>query len=123
MHLTGLRTVALEFSKEVISRLDKEEQRAFLFFLRNISVGSLVAEDELGREEGISDVSRVISSLVEKGLLERKRHNYNLAPWIMEKMENVVKQTSMNMDLVEVGEALYTMIVGLLLIKPLTPTS
>ncbi|MEM4475232.1 MAG: hypothetical protein QW405_02345 [Fervidicoccaceae archaeon] len=69
---------------EILSQLPEDERRALEYFLVNVSVGELCALRELQYVEGVPDPSRVLSSLVRRGLLERAGGCYNLSPKLRE---------------------------------------
>lgn len=70
----------MERSERSESEIDltKEEVATLRYFVRNRSVGEMVAVRELQVLEGISDPLSVIRSLMEKGLISRGRGCFNL---------------------------------------------
>jgi len=60
------------------SGLSKEEEAALRYFIRNKSVGEIVAVRELQVLEGIKDPMRVINSLIEKNYIVRGKGCFNI---------------------------------------------
>lgn len=67
------------------SKLTREEEVVLRYFIRNKSVGEIIAVRELQVLEGIRDPLKVINSLVEKGYLVRGRGCYNVNPALLKK--------------------------------------
>ncbi len=63
--------------RRMMRELEGEELQAMAYFLREVSVGELVAVSDL-RLSGVRDPAQVIRSLVAKGFLERGEGYYNL---------------------------------------------
>jgi len=75
----------MEFKIRLKMELSDEEKKVLNYFIKNISVGEIIAEKEL-RLEGIKDPRRVIRMLIEKGLLEHKEGCYNLSKDLREEV-------------------------------------
>lgn len=60
--------------------LTSDEIRVFRYFLKNRSVGEVLAIKELQILEGIKDPLFVINSLIEKGMLVRGKGCYSVHP-------------------------------------------
>lgn len=71
--------------------LNEDELKVLDYFVRNISVGEILAVIEIKRMYGIDDPESVIRSLIEKGLLERGEGCYNLAPHLRRKVLGKIK--------------------------------
>lgn len=65
--------------------LDEDERKVLNYFIKNISVGEIIAEKEL-RLEGVKDPRRIIRKLMDKGLIEHGEGCYNLAKDLREKV-------------------------------------
>jgi len=65
--------------------LDEDERKVLSYFIKNVSVGEIIAEKEL-RLEGISDPRKVIRKLIDRGLIEHGEGCYNLAKDLREKV-------------------------------------
>ncbi len=69
-------------SKEISN---EEEKKVTLYFIRNISVGEILALREL-EILGVKNPSKVIRTLILKGVLEKGEGCYNLAKDIREEL-------------------------------------
>ena len=65
--------------REIYRKLTREEKIVFDYFLKNVSVGEILAIRELSAIYKIENPEQVINSLIAKGLLERGSGCYNLA--------------------------------------------
>ncbi len=65
--------------KKLLSRLSREELKAFNYVWENISVGEILAEKDLYQHYGIEKPALILRRLREKGLVERGEGCYNLA--------------------------------------------
>lgn len=63
-----------------IDGLDFDELKTLEYFVKNLSVGELIALIDLEKIVGIKDPDRVIRSLIDKGLIVRGEGCYNLSP-------------------------------------------
>ena len=72
---------ALKRIKEEIrgSTLSDEEWRALEYFVKNLSVGEIIAVIDLRRIVKVNEPERVLRRLVERGILERGEGCYNLS--------------------------------------------
>lgn len=64
---------------------NEEEKKVTLYFIRNVSVGEVLALREL-EILGVKNPSKVIRTLILKGVLERGEGCYNLAKDIREEL-------------------------------------
>jgi len=60
-------------------KLTDEELAVLEYFLKNISVGEIIAMNDLKRLVDVEDPEEILRSLIEKGLIERGEGCYNLA--------------------------------------------
>jgi len=72
-------SVDVEEIKKIIRTLSKEEVVVLNYFIRNRSVGELLALRELRGLYGIREPMKIINKLVDKGLLERGIGCYNIS--------------------------------------------
>ena len=68
--------------KEITS---EDEEKVILYFIRNISVGEILALREL-EILGVKNPTKIIRSLILKGVLEKGEGCYNLAKDIREEL-------------------------------------
>ncbi len=73
---------AIRRLREIVSRLDREELAAFRYLWEHISVGEIIAEQELRVQHGIMKPDLAFKRIREKGLMERGEGCYNLASWL-----------------------------------------
>lgn len=59
--------------------ISSEELKALEYFLKNISVGELIAVSDLERVVGIKEPETTLRSLLDKGLIVRGEGCYNLS--------------------------------------------
>lgn len=67
------------------TKLTKEEEIVLRYFLKNKSVGEIIAVRELQVLEGIKDPLVIINSLIEKGYLIKSRGCYNINPNLLKR--------------------------------------
>jgi hypothetical protein len=67
------------------AKLSKEEEAVLRYFLKNKSVGEIIAIRELQVLEGIKDPLPIINSLIEKGYLVKGRGCYNINSSLLKK--------------------------------------
>jgi len=65
--------------REIYRKLTHKEKIVFDYFLKNVSVGEILAIRELSAIYKIENPEQIINSLIAKGLLERGIGCYNLA--------------------------------------------
>ena len=69
--------------EELRRRLTGGERIVFEYFVKNISVGEILAEKEL-KLYGVEEPLKVIRGLIEKGVLERGEGCFNLSKELRE---------------------------------------
>ena len=87
---------ALRKLKEIVERLPRDEAIAFKYLWEYISVGEIIAEQELRVQYGILKPSLAFKKIREKGLMERGEGCYNLASWL----RPLRKKLGSNLDLI-----------------------
>ena len=80
--------VDLKLIRKVFRELKGEELQVFLYFLREYSVGNILAFNELKRK-GIVKPERHVKRLVMKGYLEYGEGCINLAEWVRKELSKV----------------------------------
>lgn len=70
---------------QIRDKLTKEEEAVLNYFIKNKSVGEIIAIRELQVLEGIKDPLSIINSLVEKGYLIKGKGCYNINPETLKK--------------------------------------
>ena len=68
--------------KEIVERLPRDEALAFKYLWEYISVGAIIAEQELRIQYGVAKPALAFNRIREKGLMERGEGCYNLASWL-----------------------------------------
>ena len=68
--------------KEIVEKLPRDELIAFKYLWEYISVGEIIAEQELRVQHGVEKPSLAFKRIREKGLMERGEGCYNLASWL-----------------------------------------
>ncbi|AEM38281.1 hypothetical protein Pyrfu_0410 [Pyrolobus fumarii 1A] len=85
MAVTGLseeERKALRKLREMVEKLTKEEYITFRYLWEHISVGEIIAEQELRIQHGIMKPDLMFKRIREKGLMEKGEGCYNLASWL-----------------------------------------
>ncbi len=72
----------VERLKSVVAGLTREEYQAFRYVWEYVSVGEIIAEQELRLYKGVQKPDLALKRVREKGLIERGEGCYNLASWL-----------------------------------------
>ncbi len=80
--LTADELEKLRKLKEIVEALPRDEAIAFRYLWEFISVGEIIAEQELRAKHGVAKPSLAFKRIREKGLMERGEGCYNLASWL-----------------------------------------
>jgi len=75
-----------EILDEIKVELSPEEKKVLEYFIKNISVGEILAIREIKGFLGVDKPEIVIRSLLQKGILERGEGCYNLAEKLRNKL-------------------------------------
>jgi len=86
-----LRRIDEETARNIKS-LSKEELEVFKYFLRNISVGKVIANDELRNFLKVANPMDVIKRLAEKGLLEVSKDSITIAKTIRDAIVFIIRE-------------------------------
>lgn len=65
--------------EDILASLSREERVVLDYFIKNLSVGEILAVKELRLLHRLEDPTRVIDSLIRKGLLEKGAGCINLS--------------------------------------------
>ena len=96
MRLSPEEVEKLRKLKEIVEGLSRDEAAAFRYLWEYISVGEIIAEQELRVKFGVEKPSLVFKRIREKGLMERGEGCYNLASWL----RPLRKKLGSNLDLI-----------------------
>ncbi len=72
----------LEKLRSIVEGLSRDEYQAFRYVWEYISVGEIIAEQELRLYKGVQKPDLALKKVREKGLIERGEGCYNLASWL-----------------------------------------
>ncbi len=76
--------------KDLLEGLNEEERKVMQYFIKNLSVGEILAVKELRLLYNIDRPEKILDSLIIKGLLEKAPGCFNLSKRVRE----ILKRTS-----------------------------
>ncbi len=80
--LTPSEVEAIRKLRKILETLSRDELIAFRYLWEHISVGEIIAEQELRLQHGVQKPDLAFKKLREKGLMERGEGCYNLPSWL-----------------------------------------